>query len=238
MATYVISDIHGEYDKFMELLELIKFSDSDTLYILGDILDRGPHPIKVMLKLMKMPNVIPLVGNHEVMAIDCLRFLMKEITESSISDIDRYMLEKLLNWEYNGCKTTLAEFNSVGRETRQAIVDYIKDFSLYEKVEAGGRKYLLVHAGLGNFRPDRALYEYDLNELVWERPDYNVRYFKNMYTVTGHTPTELIKDNDSPGYIYRKEGHIAIDCGACFGGRLAALCLDTDEEFYSSGGIL
>ena len=36
------------------------------------------------------------------------------------------------------------------------------------------------------------------------------------------------------GYIYRKNNHIAIDCGACFpGGRLAAICLDTGEEFYS-----
>lgn len=58
MATYVISDIHGEYDKFMELLDKIKLKETDTLYILGDILDWGPHPIKTLRKLMDMPNVI------------------------------------------------------------------------------------------------------------------------------------------------------------------------------------
>ena len=42
MATYVISDIHGQYDMFMELLEKIPLKDSDTLYILGDVVDRVP----------------------------------------------------------------------------------------------------------------------------------------------------------------------------------------------------
>ena len=41
MATYVISDIHGEYEKFMELLEEIELEENDTLYVLGDVLDRG-----------------------------------------------------------------------------------------------------------------------------------------------------------------------------------------------------
>ena len=56
MAVYVISDIHGNYDLFMELLKKIKFSGKDTLYVLGDVVDRGPHPIKVLHKLMEMPN--------------------------------------------------------------------------------------------------------------------------------------------------------------------------------------
>lgn len=42
MATYVISDIHGEYDMFLDLLEKIGLKEADTLYILGDVLDRGP----------------------------------------------------------------------------------------------------------------------------------------------------------------------------------------------------
>ena len=51
MATYVISDIHGEYDMLMDLLEKISLQDSDTLYVLGDVLDRGSHPIKKLRKL-------------------------------------------------------------------------------------------------------------------------------------------------------------------------------------------
>ena len=60
---YVTSDIHGEYDKFIEILEQIRLQDMDTLYVLGDVVDRGPHPIKTLLKLMEMPNAICIVGN-------------------------------------------------------------------------------------------------------------------------------------------------------------------------------
>ena len=85
---YVISDIHGYYDQFIELLELIQLNDDDTLYVLGDVVDRGPNPIKTLLKLMEMPNAVCIVGNHELMALECLEFLMKEITEKSIEELD------------------------------------------------------------------------------------------------------------------------------------------------------
>ena len=69
MATYVISDIHGQYDMFMEMINKIDLKDTDTLYVLGDILDRGPHPVKVLMKLMEMSNAICITGNHEIMDI-------------------------------------------------------------------------------------------------------------------------------------------------------------------------
>ena len=53
IATYVISDIHGQYDMFMELIDKIDLKQTDTLYVLGDILGRGPHPIKVLKKLIE-----------------------------------------------------------------------------------------------------------------------------------------------------------------------------------------
>lgn len=39
MYKYVMSDIHGCYDEFIKMLELISFSDKDELYILGDVID-------------------------------------------------------------------------------------------------------------------------------------------------------------------------------------------------------
>lgn len=67
----------------------------------------------------------------------------------------------------------------------------------------------------------------------WHRTDYSTDYFPDRYVITGHTPTQMIKGNLKPGYIYKRGRQIGIDCGACFkGGRLATLCLDTGEEFY------
>ena len=48
MATYVISDMHGKFKEFKEMLELIEFSPSDTLYILGDVVDRGEESIPML----------------------------------------------------------------------------------------------------------------------------------------------------------------------------------------------
>ena len=96
---------------FMELLETINYKETDTLYVLGDVLDRGPHPIKVLRKLMEMPNAICMVGNHELMALECLKFLMKEITDMSIEELDEEMLDNLVTWQYNGSKSTIDEFS-------------------------------------------------------------------------------------------------------------------------------
>lgn len=235
MATYVISDIHGEYDKFMELLEKIDLREEDTLYVLGDVLDRGPHPIKIIQKLMEMANAVCLVGNHEQMAIECLDFLMMEITEESISGLDEKMLLNYSSWQENGGNTTIKEFRKLDMDEKQDVIEFIKDFDLYEELSVNGQEYLLVHSGLGNFSPDKDIEDYSLWDITWERADYDIQYFPDKYVVTGHTPTQEISGNPNPGYIYRHNNHIAIDCGAFIpGGRLAAICLDTGEEYYSS----
>jgi len=234
IATYVISDIHGQYDMFMELLDKIKLKGNDTLYVLGDILDRGPHPIKTLMKLMEMPNAICLVGNHEFMALECLEFLMKEITDKSLEELNAETLDNLVTWQFNGSQSTIDEFRKLDSESQMDVIDFIKNFLIYEEVSVNGKDYLLVHAG-GNYSLEKDIEDYSLHELIWGRADYDVRYFEDTYVITGHTPTQTIKDNPHPGYIYQRNNHIVIDCGAHYpGGRLAALCLDTGEEYYST----
>ena len=233
MATYVTADIHGEFEKFKRLIERIDLKDEDTLYILGDIFDRGPHPLLTMIRILEMPNVHCLIGNHELMALECMEFLLQEITDDSLLTLDDKIFGNLMTWYHNGAGTTIKEMQMFSPEGRRTILDSIKEFSVYEELSVGDKDFLLVHAGLGNYRPDKDMDEYSLKELVWDRADYTVQYFPDKYVITGHTPTQLIKENPKPGFIFRINNHIAIDCGACFpGGRLAAICLDTDEEFY------
>ena len=234
MATYVISDIHGQYDMFIKLLETIDLKDSDRLYILGDVLDRGPNPIKTMMKLMEMPNVTCIVGNHELMALECLGFLMQEITEEALKSCDETMIENLFTWQINGSDTTIKEFQKLSRNLQRAVLDYIREFEVYEELSVSGRDFLLVHAGLGDYWPGKAMEEYSLDELVWTRAEYDIRYFEDKYVVTGHTPTQGIPGNPRPGYIFKQNNHIAIDCGCNRrDGRLGAICLDTLDEFYA-----
>ena len=116
MASYVISDIHGEYDKFLDLLQKTGLREEDTLYILGDVVDRGPHPVRTLLKLMEMPNVVPIVGNHELMALRCLPFLREEITNELLDRLGDDDFMALQNWIANGAGTTLREFRALGAE--------------------------------------------------------------------------------------------------------------------------
>ncbi|MCR4717309.1 MAG: serine/threonine protein phosphatase [Lachnospiraceae bacterium] len=232
---YVIGDIHGCYNQFMEILNLIQLKDTDTLYMLGDIVDRGPHPIKVLLKLMEMPNAICIVGNHELMALDGLRFLNTQITAESIDSIDANLLGNLIDWQRNGSETTIEGFKQLDQGMRHEVLEFIMDFSMYEELTVNGQKYLLVHAGLGDYSPEKRIEDYSLKNLVWDRADYNTQYFEDTIVVTGHTPTQFIEGNPNPGRIYKHLNHIAIDCGCGMpNGRLAAICLETGEEYYSS----
>ena len=149
--TYAISDIHGNYAKYIRLLQTINLCPTDTLYILGDVVDRGPEPMKILLDMMSRPNVVPILGNHEFTAAYCLRFLLKEITDDTIAELDGAQWAALQEWFLNGGRSTLTAFHRMSPKERREIWDYLGEFSLYEEVSAGGKDYLLVHAGLENF---------------------------------------------------------------------------------------
>ena len=233
MRFFVMSDIHGNDKAYFEMLRKIDLKDSDQLYILGDVLDRGPAPITVLLDIMNRNNVTMLAGNHEVMALECLEFLMKEVTEKTIADMNMEMIEKLLNWQQNGAVSTTDEFHKCDKETQKEIVRFLSDLDVYDGIEVSGRKFILVHAGLGNFEPEKELWEYELDELVWERADHNIKYFEDYYVVSGHTPTMVIEENPKPGFIFQANNNILIDCGCSFpGGRLGCLCLNDMKEYY------
>ena len=69
---YCTADIHGEFERFRRLLELICFSEEDTLYVLGDVIDRGPDGVKALEFIRERENIILLMGNHERMCVDAL----------------------------------------------------------------------------------------------------------------------------------------------------------------------
>ena len=234
MATYVISDVHGNYEGYMKILELIRFSDEDTLYVNGEVIDRGTGGVKILQHMMMQPNIYPILGNHEYAAATCLRFLMKEITEESIGEIDEETIKNLLEWQNIGGQCTMDAFHKLSREEKNDIVDYLDEFALYEEVSVNEKQFVIVHAGLTNFSPDRPLETYEMYELIFKAPDYDRIYFPNKYLVTGHLPTKVIEGNPRPNKIFQKNNHIAIDCAAGYDGCVGCICLDTFEEFYST----
>ena len=126
---YCISDIHGNYKGYKKLLEKVNFNDKDTLYVLGDVIDRGRQSIKILQDMMLHPNIIPIIGNHEYMGIHCLKFLMQEIMEESISSLSEDIIRGLLEWQNVGGQVTMDEFHKLSKEEKQDIINYLEEFS-------------------------------------------------------------------------------------------------------------
>ena len=232
--TYVMSDIHGQYEKYAAMLEKIAFSDDDTLYILGDVVDRGDEPMRILCDMSMRPNIIPLMGNHEHMAEYVLRAVNVEITNESIEKSWNTDLVRIISqWYENGGYPTSKDFSRLSLDDREYILDYLGDFSFYEELSVGENTFVLVHGGLPDFSPEKSLDAYHPVRTLYERTDYEKRYYPDKYLITGHTPTFLI-DPEYDGKIYRKNGHIAIDCGVCHGKKLGCIRLDDLAEFYVS----
>ena len=70
--TYVLSDIHGNLQRFESIMTQINLQTNDTLYVLGDVIDRYAGGIKILRQIMRMPNAEMLIGNHEYMMLQYL----------------------------------------------------------------------------------------------------------------------------------------------------------------------
>ena len=227
---YAVSDLHGCFDKYREMLSLIDFSPRDALYVLGDVIDWGPDGIRILQDMMLRPNVFPILGNHEFTAAVCLPWLMEEVTDRSLEDLDESRIAALSEWIVNGGGVTIQSLKGLSREEREDILEYLREMELFVRVEAGGRDFVLLHSGLGHFSRDKALEEYELTDYLFGRPGPDTAYYPDKILVFGHTPTRILGGGDR---ILRRETWIDIDCGCVFqGGRLGCLCLDTMEEFY------
>lgn len=211
---YCISDIHGEIDKFHAMLDLIEFSKANTLYVLGDVIDRYPGGVDILLEIMQSENIIMLKGNHEQMMYD------------DLGPIADYGAKRL--WLSNGGGSTRREllFHR-SREERRKILRFVNALPEFLNIEVEGQKFHLVHGFPGN----------DSETRIWGRikPDTeNPMLGKTV--IVGHTPTSFLTGDDhSPLRIWKRPGIIDIDCGSGNETELRALaCLRLNDmkEYY------
>jgi len=244
MATYVISDVHGEYQKLTDMLVKIDFKDSDTLYLLGDMIDRGKQGLKVVQLAMQTPNIVTLMGNHEYMAIKPINWLYHNDMQQ-FANMPTDLKENFVEWLNIGGQSTINEFQAISHAEQGGLCQFISQCLPSKKLTVNGRQFVLVHAGIDHFAPTKALSDYRMEELIFNKPAYYLTYFDDRYLVTGHTPTRYIMEEelnlargvvDRSGHQYDKivkmNNHIAIDCGCGYGGRLGAIRLDDLQEFY------
>lgn len=227
MAHYVLSDVHGEADRFHRMLEKIRFSDSDILYILGDVVDRGPDGIALLRKIRNTPNMELLLGNHEYMM---LQYLRPEATEMEIR-----------RWNRNGNAPTLAAYGKLREQEQQEILSFLRTRPTCLEVTVNGQFFHLVHGFPGGNTHDR----------VWGRPRLETpNPFPDCRLVIGHTPVLSLIQPQERQTQYAREletkaehlrichapGFLDIDCGCGHSlpvKALACLRLEDLEEFYT-----
>ncbi|MDF2181431.1 symmetrical bis(5'-nucleosyl)-tetraphosphatase [Neptuniibacter sp. CAU 1671] len=67
MAVYAIGDIQGCYDALLRLLDKLKFSGDDQLWVAGDLVNRGPQSLETLRFLKQMDSQVQCVlGNHDL----------------------------------------------------------------------------------------------------------------------------------------------------------------------------
>lgn len=231
MAIFVTSDLHGySLEKFKDFLDKVGFGDEDFLYILGDVIDRGPDGVKILKWLMLQPNVELLLGNHEAMMLAC-DFLFDEITEDSISKLTGTKLNTYMTWVSNSGQVTLDALSRIRNEEIQYILEYLREALLFETLTVNNRDFVLVHSGLGGFRKNKKLSEYSPTDLLWTRPSLNTQYFDDVTTIFGHTPT-VVYGNEHLGRIVKADTWINVDVGVGIGQEPCLLRLDDMKEFY------
>jgi bis(5'-nucleosyl)-tetraphosphatase (symmetrical) len=67
MATYAIGDIQGCFDELQQLLHIIHFDTKhDTLWLVGDLVNRGPKSLEVLRFIKQLKNTVAVLGNHDI----------------------------------------------------------------------------------------------------------------------------------------------------------------------------
>lgn len=101
MALFLIGDIQGCDDALERLLSHIDFSPSrDTLYVLGDLVNRGPHNVGVLQRLMQLEHSAQcLLGNHDLHLLAVAHGVRPLHPQDTTQDILHHpQRDLLLNW--------------------------------------------------------------------------------------------------------------------------------------------
>lgn len=244
MAVYVCSDIHGRYDRYCKLLEILDLSDSDMLYILGDVIDRNDNGgIDILLDVIRRDNVKLLIGNHEWFMIESLDYF-KQLREHGLK-YDYYSRVECWLQPCNGGSRTLQIFSQLSEREQSDIYWYLKDCPLIEVLTVNDKRYHLSHSyTVSNLEKDMyKLSDLDSREvynIVWKSPfrhdEMHVslrKYRKDLTYIIGHVPVQKLRDDIR---VHMYHNLINIDCGCArpmgYESRLGCLCLDTMKEYY------
>jgi serine/threonine protein phosphatase 1 len=217
--TVVISDIHGCYQEFVDLLKLVKYnSRRDRLILLGDYVSRGPRSkevVELVMSLVREHGAIALQGNHDH------RFVRVMEDHASENETARFFEYGGFETLHSYCKNNIRISPELLLEIRSYMglfsshLTFLKQLPYYYE----DQDYIYVHAGLN---PEyRKLTDQNIQDLLYiKEPFYNNRTNVKKVVIFGHTIT---KDIHGVPDIWLGGDKIGIDGGCAFGYQLNGL---------------
>lgn len=239
---YVVSDIHGCLKTLLKLLSKVKFNeDIDVLYILGDIMDRGPLIWETYewVKERLGKSVFMILGNHEDMFITDIFYLKgKEIIETKKTYTDEEMFyikqydDYCFNFDRYGTIHTLVKQGKT-LEKLLEMAKFFNELPLYYVLNVNNHEFRLVHAYC-----NEKIEHTSRNNLIWSRDfaEDKKMFCYNHNVIYGHTPT--IFSSNKKGNIEilinenKNASKINIDCGCVYQNKLCILRLDDMKYWY------
>lgn len=238
MAIYVMSDIHGRFDRFSKMIKKLNLKENDTVYILGDVIDRGRDGVEILQFIMKDPRFVLFLGNHEKMMLDFYN-------ESKKEEPDFYYEEV---WFINGSLPTRVNFDCLSETQKNKILNYLSNCPIFKNdLVINNKKYCLAHASpLFNMESKTYyLHSKEINDeklytLFWQRITKDNMHDIKDTCIVGHTITTFYQDIKPNTIFYNADNihnatFIDLDCGCAKNdvyARLGAIRLDDMEVFY------
>lgn len=240
---YIISDVHGNYEALVELVDIwrLKHKDSQLLFI-GDIIDRGERSydcLMYVLALVEQENAIYLKGNHEELFVDWAKgkdfshhYLYYKIgglylVESLYNKISKeHQRKQKEDKDFIFNKTEMVRKEIENNYT--ALIKTLDKLPFYHK----SNHFLFVHAGVS---PD-TVYAEDIKEddALWIRNEFyesNDLALEQEHIVFGHTPTHYMGNGNGEVWVSSCKRKIGIDGGGFLkNGRVNALLVDTTKQ--------
>jgi serine/threonine protein phosphatase 1 len=208
--TFVIGDVHGCALTLQHLLfKVIRLRHSDKVYLLGDLIDRGPRSKEVLDTIIRLQSagyfINSVKGNHEEMLLNACR-----------------NRNEFLLWLGNGGDSTLRSFNVEDAcEIPLSYRKFLDHLPYYITLD----DFILSHAGVNCNAPDPFS---DTNSMLWGRDLQAIPVrIGNRRVICGHTVHSLSEIAASLAST-----QISLDAGCVFKergalGNLVALETDT-----------
>lgn len=230
MKVFTIGDIHGRIEALKEVLTLSKFDyNKDKLIVLGDVVDGGSNTYEVIEELLKIKNLVFVIGNHD-------EWFMDHLASGWAEEI----------WTSQGGKNTIESYGGKLQKVRTAT-EWVKIITQNVNIPVTHQDFfnrgvyyyvfdnmLFVHGGIEIGIP---INKQEKHILLWDRNLIEIARAEKIplydRVFVGHTTTQTY-DKEEPIFF---NNLIMMDCGAGWSGKLCIMNVYTKEYWLSKKQI-